>query len=924
MAKRILWILILYFALMLIQLQAQDLQEGDPPLASKINIETDTDVTVTILGEEGTVFPSAQVAIRNLYTGAIEFVQARANGSFEATISGLPLMPYQINVARTFPTHERDTYDILPGIGTIIYPNYNFLNSLPFAFGGKLSHGAGVYFAEGRLNQVRFNAGDNFNMTLSIRFFVDDLDTSLPLTMLGNIGLRRLFDENGNQLSTAIGSGDDWSSELTPTGLPILGRTVPDIPLATVSTERIFVDEEMGELSFRLSFEASIPEDLAAGIYVPVFTGQAAIGNSEPFDWYDNLVFSADSEDNGGDSSTVLPLIMRVGEVGDLQMFWTIFDRHPFDLQILLLRNQRLGLQSILERGEYDFRPKIQSNLTWFMPLIDGELTLDLPSGDTWSDIPVQVAIQDNQIILMPLHDILEVELTSYNNEYILDGYVEDSFGNRYQGGGTYNIWTTRHYSVYPYILPGTLFEVGDTFSPLMFISPEYRYSIPELTYVVLYDSDGEKIVDCVQAMVSVSDCVHTWQKAGTYVVEYYNPEVSSTIIFVGLITEPNTPANGVQGLADYDRNPQAWFDTTTYPPDAHDILPFVNFPFFSGDVAYIPNNENAGINPILSGGDYQYLSIVRPDGIVRQFVRDSNATFDARVSLGDEGNREGDVLFLFGGTVEGDDVRGYSSVAVVTDSDSARVVPSFSEPLLYDRGQPVDMFVLPTGVRPGQVLGVGNRFVNVGYIAPTVAADIVTTIRTPSETLIHETRASSYGYFYEPEHDFTVTEAGVYWVNIEATYAGNTSAGLLPNPVSGTVLGSDNGYPIFVVEADSPMLTTPRDGISQVAFGQAFTINVRAPQTWTDVSAHYVVRTAQGILEQGELNIFANQTNYSFNWPQLARLFPNLETRISEASDMDEITFSFAMTGFDENGNPQIQARIFTLRGNTLYTFGE
>jgi hypothetical protein len=304
--------------------------------------------------------------------------------------------------------------------------------------------------------------------------------------------------------------------------------------------------------------------------------------------------------------------------------------------------------------------------------------------------------------------------------------------------------------------------------------------------------------------------------------------------------------------------------------------------------------------------------------------VRDSDATFDARVSLGNEGNREGDVLFLFGGTVESDDVRGYSSVAVVTDNDSARVVPPFSEPLLFDRGEPVELFVLPTGVRPGQVLEIGDIFANVAYVAPTVAADIVTTIRTPSETLIHETQASGYGYFYDPEHDFTVTEAGVYRVNIEATYDGMTSAGLLPNPVSGTVLGADNGYPIFVVEPDSPMLTTPRDNFSQVAFGQTFTINVRAPQAWTDVNAYYVVRTAQQILEQGELNIFANQTNYSFNWSQLARLFPNLETRASEADNMDEITFSFAMTGLDENGNSQIQARIFTLRGNTLYTFGE
>ena len=819
MRKRLFGIIVLYVAMLVNFSQAQDLQEGDPPLADRITIEADSDTTVSIIGEEGAVFPSAQVAVRNLYTGATEFVQASFNGSFEATVSGLDLMPYQVNVARSYPTNERDSYDILPGVGVIIYPEYGSLNNLHLAFGGQLSHGAGVYFAEGRINQVRFNAGDDFTMNLTFHFFIEDFDTDIPFTMIGNIGLRRIFDENGKQLSTAIGSGDDWSSELTPTGLPILGRTVPDISLATDSTERISVDEETGEISFSLSFEANIPDDLADGIYVPVFTGQAAIGSSESFDWYDNLVFSADGNDNGGNSSTVLPLLMQVGE----------------------------------------------------------SVVLDLESD------------YSNQLKNIPL-------------------WLKLAFGNPFGDSEIIDSQATENLTVYPSLLAGTPLETGQTIAIAGAISPALETKISSgqtnrFGYFYL-----ENIV------LSNHEFAVNWQAKNDF--------GEGEIVTSGVIAE--TVTNGVQGLADYDRNRQAWFDTTTYPSDAHDILPFVNFPFFSGDVAYIPADEDAGINPILTGDDYQYLSIVRPDGVVRQFVRDSKATFDARITLANEGNREGDVLFLFGGTVAGDDVRGYSSVAVVTDDDSARVVPPFSEPLLYYQDEPIKLFVLPTGVRPGQVLEVGERFVNVGYVAPTVSADIVTTIRKPSDTLIHETQASNFGYFYEPEHDFIVSEAGIYWVNVEATYDGMTSAGMLTKPVSGTVLGAEDGFYVFVVDPDSDMLFTPRENVSQVAVGQAFTINVRAPQAWTDVEAHYVVRTAQGILEQGELDIFANQTNYSFNWPRMAQIFPNLESRTNEMDEMDEITFSFAMTGLDENGNPQIQARIFTLRGNMLYTFGE
>jgi hypothetical protein len=278
--------------------------------------------------------------------------------------------------------------------------------------------------------------------------------------------------------------------------------------------------------------------------------------------------------------------------------------------------------------------------------------------------------------------------------------------------------------------------------------------------------------------------------------------------------------------------------------------------------------------------------------------------------------------MFLFGGTVDDADIHGYSALALVTDDDAARVVPPFTEPLFSIRDESYDMFVLPTGVRPGQVLETGDTFSHVGYVAPTVAADICTDIALPSgEHNRSETTANLYGYFYEPTHDFVVTEPGIYRVYTEARYNGVTSAGLLTRLFSGHVLGADN-YFVFVVPKDEPMLTTSRESISEVASGQTFTINVRAPEDWTDVQAYYTARTAGMILEQGELNTAANQTNYQFNWPLLAQIFPNIESTASDAADMDEIVFSFAMTGTDINGQTHIRARMFALRGNRLYTF--
>ena len=89
-------------------------------------------------------------------------------------------------------------------------------------------------------------------------------------------------------------------------------------------------------------------------------------------------------------------------------------------------------------------------------------------------------------------------------------------------------------------------------------------------------------------------------------------------------------------------------------------------------------------------------------------------------------------------------------------------------------------MFVLPTGVRAGQVLELGNTFAMLAYLAPPVAADISTRIESPSTSQVFAMQANQFGYAYEPEHDFVVSEVGIYRVFLEASYAGETSAGIL------------------------------------------------------------------------------------------------------------------------------------------------
>ncbi|MBZ0295428.1 MAG: hypothetical protein K8L99_22905, partial [Anaerolineae bacterium] len=84
-------------------------QRGDPPLAALITVSAaDEDGIVTITGAPGSVFPAAQVAIRNLYTKAVVYTQAGITGNFSVPIYGPGNTPFWISQAVSIPNNVRD------------------------------------------------------------------------------------------------------------------------------------------------------------------------------------------------------------------------------------------------------------------------------------------------------------------------------------------------------------------------------------------------------------------------------------------------------------------------------------------------------------------------------------------------------------------------------------------------------------------------------------------------------------------------------------------------------------------------------------------------------------------------------------------------------------------------------------------------
>jgi hypothetical protein len=181
--------------------------------------------------------------------------------------------------------------------------------------------------------------------------------------------------------------------------------------------------------------------------------------------------------------------------------------------------------------------------------------------------------------------------------------------------------------------------------------------------------------------------------------------------------------------------------------------------------------------------------------------------------TLGDRnGDEEGDVKLLFGGAVvksaQGKEFVPYASMAVITqealetspntfkfrDQKGNRVCPPYQGaagqlatcgPLITIQGLAYDLFVTPTGTRPGSVLEPGNTFVFSGQAWPTLDVALTVTVTSPSgQARTFNGRASPSGYIDAKGKTFTVTEPGVYTVHVAlAQDRPVPSTGQAPNP---------------------------------------------------------------------------------------------------------------------------------------------
>ena len=378
---------------------------------------------------------------------------------------------------------------------------------------------------------------------------------------------------------------------------------------------------------------------------------------------------------------------------------------------------------------------------------------------------------------------------------------------------------------------------------------------------------------------------------------------------------------------------------------DIEEQVALGEIPLFSANT----NGVNSNLQPGASGNHWGYFygNAARPGVRVREMVTEWDAkngywrfddTYNYQPGVGLKGDLAHDFKFQYGGAVyrvPDDDFFYYGitgSLFVVLPNDDpagVRVMPPFQGngggpsggPIMNLLGEEIDIFFHPTGIRPGSILEVGDVASFSGAIAPTLPAKATVRVTSPSgEKFNFSGTANRVGYFYRPDQDFVVSEAGRWNVRIRVTHEGRTSAGQLTAPFpQGSVLGGGNegSFSFYVVDGESGALTTDQPPVSFVRPAEGpIDIGLNLVDDLSNTELNYTVMMPGFLLDQGT----TNSDIYSYDSPALSTDFPNLDQFDKDnMAGVDTITMSFLVSGEDGGGNTVYRARQILLQGEEL-----
>jgi len=290
----------------------------------------------------------------------------------------------------------------------------------------------------------------------------------------------------------------------------------------------------------------------------------------------------------------------------------------------------------------------------------------------------------------------------------------------------------------------------------------------------------------------------------------------------------------------------------------------------------------------------YWYGSSERPDVHVREIISEDNMgtaywrfedTYGYQIGEPANGDQPGDIKWEFGGAVLRAPSQGINEYAIYSSFwvllphgcdafGCARVTPPFQDatgasinggPLLTIKGQDIDMLFLPKGVRPGDVLEVGDVVAFSGHVGPPLDSRVSVTITSPSGAQRSRTwHANKIGWLYDPSFDFAANETGRWTVDVQVLhdrpYVGN---GVIPQSHNtGTVMGTQGRYEFYVVPVDAPRLTITSPGAGWLpwppgmhgAWGRIQPVQIRGIAPAGTTAVRYTIHDKGVVMGQGSV----------------------------------------------------------------------
>jgi hypothetical protein len=193
--------------------------------------------------------------------------------------------------------------------------------------------------------------------------------------------------------------------------------------------------------------------------------------------------------------------------------------------------------------------------------------------------------------------------------------------------------------------------------------------------------------------------------------------------------------------------------------------------------------------------------------------------------------------------------------------------------------------------------------------------------------------QANSIGYFYDGANDLTVTEPGLWSVDVQVWHDGQCSGGATVSPYpSGDVLGSERGpwtggrYWFYVVPVGSPRLTVSAPSPGLLDIGEELApIKIRGswPEALTVAEVEYTISMPGYILEQGQATVEGKTFEFTFDPEALHQEFPNLDLMSRDGhwgpGLSDTFVIGLLLQG-RHGGEDVYRATTITIQGERVY----